>query len=104
MVSGRRVEGGIQGYSLDEVKKALHYKLSEDIKTIDSLAFTLKKGAGEMNYNIFGYLKMAEMSSAVDAEQMANIMHAHIALGEAFLTPKKQIGFEGDSITKFSEA
>ena len=37
-------------------------------------------------------------------EQMANIMHAHIALGEAFLTPKKQIGFEGDSITKFSEA
>ena len=97
-------EGGIQGYSLDEVKKALHYKLSEDIKTIDSLAFTLRKGAGEMNYNIFGYLKMAEMSSAVDAEQMANIMHAHIALGEAFLTPKKQIGFEGDSITKFSEA
>lgn len=88
----------------NSAQKAMAFHLTEHLNKMEATTSSLKLGAGEMNYNLYGYLKVAQESNAVSAEDFAKIMQIHTALGEAFLSPKNETGLDPKQIDKLKTA
>ena len=92
------------GHSEQEVRQALHWQLSDSLNRTEAITNSLKGGAGEANYHLFRYLKVAQESNAVGADDFSRIIQVHTALGEAFLSPKNESGFDVRQTEKLSSA
>ena len=85
-------------------RDALGFRLTEQLNEMEATTNSLKLGAGEMNYNLFGYLKIAQEANGIDAEDFAKITQVHAALGEAFLSPKNEENIDVKQIDKLKSA
>ena len=85
-------------------RRALSFHLTDQLNKMEATTDSLKLGAGEMNYNLFGYLKVAQEANGVSADDFSKIMQVHTALGEAFLSPKNETNFAVDQVNKLSGA
>lgn len=97
------LEGDSKGIQADDWK-AMRFHLSEKLNAMEATTDSLKLGAGEMNYNLFGYLKVAQEADGLDKDDFAKVMQVHTALGEAFLSPKNETGLDPKQIDKLGDA
>lgn len=98
------LEGAAANEHVQNVRNALHMKLSDDLNHMEAITDSLKLGAGEMNYQLYAYLQVAQNANAVGAEDFNKIMQIHTALGEAYLSPKNESGSRIDRITRLRNA
>lgn len=96
--------GSRAGHTEQEVRQALHWQLSDSINQTEAITNSLKGGAGETNFHLFRYLKVAQESNAVGADDFSRIVQVHTALGEAFLSPKNESGIDIRQTEKLSDA
>lgn len=96
---------GAGKYSTAEVFETLQFATNRAMDNEKLLSNVLKAGAGEMNYSIFSYLRLAQNSDSIlGGETMGDIMHAHIAIGESFLSPKNEKEVNPNIANDFSTA
>ena len=89
---------------VQKARKALHMRLSDDLNKMEAITDSLKLGAGEMNYQLYSYLQVAQNANAVGADDFGKIMQIHTALGEAYLSPKNETGSAIDRIARLRDA